>query len=1586
MNERNRYSATAHSLRESIRGVRLLLVVLLGAAGLLVVPALNGTTSAAPFGVGVNNPPLAPHSIIVFPQRDFISADGYVDGDLVVVHVIQPDGTVISTDEANPIAPQGGIVEVNHPGGACWFGQTPDIRPGDNVQIDIVAGPRAGTSDATTVRNITAKRPVADPLDPNTVLVHGTAQDGFTAIPGNPLPINEIEQRIVAPGSLFAANGRRTMRANALGGVDGTLTYDAVDPITNPAGINWTAKYSGLSTADVTLALGAESRGMWLGLAIPPAIETTVYEIGALTVGGPAAPCTAPLQVRPPPAGSELVPPTDPTNLAGAFDGVNNVTLTWDASSDNVGVTAYGIYRNGEAIFTVSNRDGSAPAPTTFVESNLPPGDYTFTVRAFDEVGNGSGLSNQVGPFSAVQRVDVNNFPINDPPLLPINIIVFPSRDFISPSGFLDSDVVSVQVLRENASGLLVVVSSADGILPIDGFAEVNHPGGACFQGVTPDIRVGDVVRTIAYNPANITAPNPDGIRSIDQTTVSGVTAFRPVIVQPASAGGNDGIVEIHGTALGANGLPLPIDQIEQRMIATHGVGLWDFNGRRAMRAAANSDGTLNYDTVNNPMGVNWTARYSGLDEADVARMADADTRAHWLGRTPLLFNEATIFENSPGTNPPGPAGPACTRPLEVADVVPPSAPADLTAVQSSASQVSLAWTGSTDDWSVAGYRIYVDGIAVANTDALARSYLRTAAPGLHTYAVAAFDHASPRGPGANIIAQISSGLGNLYGNLSLFSNTVSLLQADVTAPSVPSNLVAQSGEGLVTLIWSASADDVGVTEYGVYRSGGLIATVTNVQGNGTVFTDSPLDLGTYTYTVDAADAAGNRSAQSAAATATVTSVPDVTPPSIPTGVGATTSPDVHGRDVVVTWTSSTDEVGGSGVGGYDIYRKRVLSPDTDPEVLVASVNQATLSYTDANLGSATYAYTVVAFDSAGNHSLHSISSPNAIVANDPPIAPHSVIAFPARDFISATGFTPGASYSFTLIRGGQTYQSAPFPADATGTVEVNHPGGTCWIANTPDIRPGDVVRITDDATGVADQTTVANVTADRPIAINANTVVVHGTATDANGQPIPAAQVENRLIVGTVSSFDVNGRRLLRTGNDGTLAYDAPGSTHWTATYTGLTANDVLRAVGGTSPNGTVFVGAESRAHWLGRAPLALVEATIFENGPGVIGGPSAPCAAPAETPVAAASFFPASASFSGIQFLPAPAVTSGAKCDIQQRWRCGDDDHQHLHRRPEHGRLRPLRWHLPERVPQQLGRLLELHGVGHLQADCSRESSGQPEPYRQRCQHDRSDCPAHRYRYRSHRSVDHRLADEQELRHRQRWRFGQPDLHRDRLGHGSHRHPVDDLVDLDHRNECGRLHCHCSDLHRCRAGTGSAIAGIWRHLHRHRAVQAGRTDGSFGDTAAQPQRGRRDSCNQYDHRADRCRRERFGVELQFQPGEPRHRESQHRQGSIDLGQEQRKRCGDVEPGQFHGHRRRLHRQVDDMCDPRRERLVQRRRSLHCAEHGRFVPGHPVGDGGQRTADEGVHGAGGYYQVVNVSLYDGRTRPRSTAEFSLAD
>jgi hypothetical protein len=226
------------------------------------------------------------------------------------------------------------------------------------------------------------------------------------------------------------------------------------------------------------------------------------------------------------------------------------------------------------------------------------------------------------------------------------------------------------------------------------------------------------------------------------------------------------------------------------------------------------------------------------------------------------------------------------------------------------------------------------------------------------------------------------------------------------------------------------------------------------------------------------------------------------------------------------------------------------------------------------------------------------------------------------------------------LLRGGVIYTSAPLNSDATGLVEVNHPGGTCWNLQTPDMRPGDVIRIV-NAAGIAEQTRVANVTAQRPIAINANTVIIHGTAQDANGQPLPLVQVEQRLIANR-DLFDLNGRRTLRAGGagtDGTLTYDTtnnPTGTSWTATYTNLSADDMARAVGGTSTLGTTFVGAESRAVWLGRDPVALTEATIFENGPGVVGGPSAPCTAPAETPVAAATFTPTSLNFGDQAFSP--------------------------------------------------------------------------------------------------------------------------------------------------------------------------------------------------------------------------------------------------------------------------------------------------------------------------------------------------------------
>lgn len=232
----------------------------------------------------VNEPPVLPHSIIAFPQRDFVSATGFAASESVVVTVLR-NGVTIGTSEpitpidADPLDPAfDGIVEVNHPGGGCWTTTTPDIMPGDVVRTTVV-GP--DVQDQTTTANVTADRPT-NPA-PGTIVVTGTAQTAA----GDPLPLVEIEQRLVVPGDAFVLNGRRTLRASSAGG-DGTLAYDA------PGSVAFTATYSGLTDADVTRALGAESRSLWLGDGT--GAESTIYENPGEP--GPAAPCTAPLAVN----------------------------------------------------------------------------------------------------------------------------------------------------------------------------------------------------------------------------------------------------------------------------------------------------------------------------------------------------------------------------------------------------------------------------------------------------------------------------------------------------------------------------------------------------------------------------------------------------------------------------------------------------------------------------------------------------------------------------------------------------------------------------------------------------------------------------------------------------------------------------------------------------------------------------------------------------------------------------------------------------------------------------------------------------------------------------------------------------------------------------------------------------------------------------------------------------------------------------------------------------------------------------------------------------------------------------------------
>jgi chitodextrinase len=86
--------------------------------------------------------------------------------------------------------------------------------------------------------------------------------------------------------------------------------------------------------------------------------------------------------------GGDTSAPSAPSGLHATNVGSTSVTLSWNASSDNVGVAAYDVYAASTVVATASG--GS----TSTTVGNLTPGaTYTFTVKARDAAGNTSPAS-----------------------------------------------------------------------------------------------------------------------------------------------------------------------------------------------------------------------------------------------------------------------------------------------------------------------------------------------------------------------------------------------------------------------------------------------------------------------------------------------------------------------------------------------------------------------------------------------------------------------------------------------------------------------------------------------------------------------------------------------------------------------------------------------------------------------------------------------------------------------------------------------------------------------------------------------------------------------------------------------------------------------------------------------------------------------------------------------------------------------------------------------------------------------------------------------------------------------------------------
>ena len=83
-------------------------------------------------------------------------------------------------------------------------------------------------------------------------------------------------------------------------------------------------------------------------------------------------------------AGGDTIPPTAPGSLSRTTATTTSITVSWGASTDNIGVSGYGLYRN--------NASAGSSTTTSAMFSGLSCGaSYTLAVDSYDAAGNRSG-------------------------------------------------------------------------------------------------------------------------------------------------------------------------------------------------------------------------------------------------------------------------------------------------------------------------------------------------------------------------------------------------------------------------------------------------------------------------------------------------------------------------------------------------------------------------------------------------------------------------------------------------------------------------------------------------------------------------------------------------------------------------------------------------------------------------------------------------------------------------------------------------------------------------------------------------------------------------------------------------------------------------------------------------------------------------------------------------------------------------------------------------------------------------------------------------------------------------------------------
>lgn len=617
-----------------------------------------------------------------------------------------------------------------------------------------------------------------------------------------------------------------------------------------------------------------------------------------------------------PAAAPSAQPPSAPTGLVQTSDTTTQVGLSWAASTDNVPVTGYTVYRGGTAVGTSST--------TSYTDATVAAGTtYSYTVSAANGAGQTSAQSSPLAVTTPQPACSV------------ASLIAAVNSANATPGGAtvtLSSGCKYTLTAADNAT------DGGNGLPVITGKVTVAGNGATITRSSasgTPHFRLFDVATGGSLTLTDVIVSN--GIADNGQQGGGAIYNGGTLVVTACTflSNSNPASTGTSGGAIQNSGVLTVTRSVFTGNVAMEGGAVFNQNSTTISQSTFTNNAATIYGggALLNAYGTTTvtTSTFVG-NTGPGGGVLDNDTTVH--------ISDSTFYNNTAGGNGGGAIqnfGVVTITSSTLSGNISPYG-ADIYNYGSSTATVSTSIVADGGSGANCGGSPIIDGgynldtssscgfttgnHSMTNTNPQLQSLAANGGP-TQTMALApgspAIDMIPPSVTGCTGSAD-QRGVSRPQGpscDIGAYEETV--VSSDTQPPTTPAGLAATSNNaGAVALSWNASTDNVGVAGYTVYRDGAIVGTS---PATATTYTDTTAaSATTYDYTVAAYDAAGNRSAQSAPLSVTTTTAAPPSPHWVQGAVAGTGSKvtsmtiqlsgAVVSGDLLVGWFGQYDSPG----------------------------------------------------------------------------------------------------------------------------------------------------------------------------------------------------------------------------------------------------------------------------------------------------------------------------------------------------------------------------------------------------------------------------------------------------------------------------------------------------------------------------------------------------------------------------------------------------------------------------------------------------------------------------------------------------